>query len=158
MPWSKKRLNPALPAIAVGIACDDATLAQVLKTYYTPQGGKLSLVRVWCGELKDGDSLNGERMGGLYNLMGTQQISLSRAEAGRIVAVARLEGAQTGDTLTLSGNADTLLPKAPVIEPVYALAITPAKRSDEVKLSAALTKLLEEDPSLFGSSTATPTR
>lgn len=131
-----------------GIACG-GTLAQVLKTYYTPQGGKLSLVRVWCGELKDGDSLNGDRMGGLYDLMGTQQTSLSRAEAGRIVAIARLDGAQTGDTLATSGYPTDLLPKAAVIDPVYALAITPAKRSDEVKLSAALTKLLEEDPSLF---------
>ncbi|MBW4484956.1 MAG: elongation factor G [Tildeniella torsiva UHER 1998/13D] len=140
-----------------GIACETETLAQVLKTYYTPQGGKLSLVRVWCGELKDGDSLNGDsgtdrfanRMGGLYDLMGTQQSSLSRAEAGRIVAVARLDGAQTGDTLATSGYPTDLLPKAAVIDPVYALAITPVKRSDEVKLSAALTKLLEEDPSLF---------
>ncbi len=139
-----------------GIVCETDTLAQVLKTYYTPQGGKLSLVRVWCGELKDGDSLNGDsgterfanRMGGLYDLLGTQLTSLTRAEAGRIVAIARLEGAQTGDTLT-TGTLNTLLPKAPVIEPVYALAITTAKRSDEVKLSAALTKLLEEDPSLF---------
>ncbi|WP_410510657.1 elongation factor G [Nodosilinea sp. E11] len=146
----KEAPEPSITCDRRGIACDDATLAQVLKTYYTPQGGKLSLVRVWCGELKDGDSLNGDRMGGLYDLMGTQQTSLSRAEAGRIVAVARLDGAQTGDTLTTMGDyPDTLLSKAPVIDPVYALAITPAKRSDEVKLSAALTKLLEEDPSLF---------
>jgi elongation factor G len=41
-----------------------APLAQVLKTYYTPQGGKLSLVRIWQGQLADGESLNGERMGG----------------------------------------------------------------------------------------------
>ncbi len=125
------------------------TLAQVLKTYYTPQGGKLSLVRIWQGELKDGDSLNGERMGGLYDLMGQQQNSLTRAEAGQIVAIARLEKAQTGDTLTTKGDSPSLdLPKAPDVEPVYALAITPENRSDEVKLSGALTKLLEEDPSL----------
>jgi elongation factor G len=125
------------------------TLAQVLKTYYTPQGGKLSLVRVWQGELKDGDSLNGERMGGLYELMGQQQNSLIQAETGQIVAVARLDKAKTGDTLTTKGDAPSLeLPKAPDVEPVYALAITPENRSDEVKLSAALTKLLEEDPSL----------
>lgn len=145
----KEAPTPAVTCEKRGIDCATNTLAQVLKTYYTPQGGKLSLVRVWCGELKDGDSLNGDRMGGLYDLMGTQQTSLSRAEAGRIVAIARLESAQTGDTLTTNGNLDTFLPKAPVIEPVYALAITPVKRSDEVKLSAALTKLLEEDPSLF---------
>jgi elongation factor G len=144
----KEAPEPAVTCDRRGITCDDTTLAQVLKTYYTPQGGKLSLVRVWCGELRDGDSLNGNRMGGLYDLMGTQQTSLSKAEAGRIVAVARLESAQTGDTLTTS-TLDTLLPKAAVIDPVYALAITPKKRSDEVKLSAAVTKLLEEDPSLF---------
>ncbi|HSM81551.1 MAG TPA: elongation factor G [Nodosilinea sp.] len=149
----KEAPPPPVTSAKRGIDCPSDrhsdTLAQVLKTYYTPQGGKLSLVRVWCGELRDGDSLNGDRMGGLYELMGSQLTSLSRAEAGRIVAVARLEGAQTGDTLTANGTADILLPKAPVIEPVYALAIAPAKRSDEVKLSAALTKLLEEDPSLF---------
>jgi elongation factor G len=125
------------------------TLAQVLKTYYTPQGGKLSLVRVWQGELKDGDSLNGERMGGLYELMGQQQNSLTQAEAGQIVAIARLDNAKTGDTLTTKGDTPSLeLPKSPEVEPVYALAIAPENRSDEVKLSAALTKLLEEDPSL----------
>lgn len=145
----KEAPAPEITCDRRGITCADDTLAQVLKTYYSPQGGKLSLVRVWCGELKDGDSLNGERMGGLYDLMGTQQTSLSRAEAGRIVAVARLEKAQTGDTLSTSGDLDTQLLKAPAIDPVYALAIAPVKRSDEVKLSAALTKLLEEDPSLF---------
>ena len=104
------------------------TLAQVLKTYYTPQGGKLSLVRVWQGELKDGDSLNGERMGGLYELMGQQQNSLTQAAAGQIVAIARLDNAKTGDTLTTQGSTPSLeLPKAPEVEPVYALAITPRK-------------------------------
>ncbi|MFH7243812.1 MAG: elongation factor G [Spirulina sp.] len=131
-----------------GVKAGDAPLAQVLKTYYTPQGGKLSLVRLWRGELRDGDGLNGERMGGLYDLMGSQQNSLSQAVAGQIVAIARLENAKTGDTLTTNGNSAEPLPKAPAIDPVYALAVTPEKRSDEVKLSAAIGKLLEEDPSL----------
>jgi elongation factor G len=126
-----------------------APLAQVLKTYYTPQGGKLSLVRIWQGQLADGEALNGERMGGLYRLMGQQQASLPRAEAGEIVAIARLENAQTGQTLTVGDAPDLELPTAERIAPVYALAITPEKRSDEVKLTGALTKLLEEDPSLY---------
>jgi elongation factor G len=134
-----------------GLRQDTAeTLVQVLKTFFTPQGGKLSLVRVWQGLLLDGSSLNGERMGGLYRLKGQQLISLSQAEAGSIVAIARLDKAQTGDTLTTLGHAPSLeLPKRQQLDPVYALAITPAKRSDEVKLSGALTKLLEEDPSLL---------
>lgn len=127
----------------------ETPVVQVLKTYYTPQGGKLSLVRVWQGQLTDGMTLNGVRAGGLYRLCGQQQQSISNAPAGEIVAVGRLEGIKTSDTLIGNGG-DTgrELPKAEVFAPVYALAITAEHRKDEVKLSGALTKLLEEDPSL----------
>ncbi len=131
-----------------GIAVEGEPLVQVLKTFYTPQGGKLSLVRVWRGEVKDGDSLNGDRLGGIYDLMGNQQTNLTRAKAGQIVAIARLDHAQTGQTLGTGAAPPPPLPHAPRLDPVYALAIMPAHRSDEVKLSAAITKLLEEDPSL----------
>ena len=126
----------------------EETLAQVLKTFYTPQGGKLSLVRIWQGSLTDGETLNGDRMGGLYQIMGQQQTSLQRADAGDIVAIARLESARTGDTLSTQNTAGIELPKAEALAPVYALAITPENRSDEVKLTDALNKLMEEDPSL----------
>ncbi|KAB8331851.1 elongation factor G [Scytonema tolypothrichoides VB-61278] len=125
----------------------NSPVAQVLKTYYTPQGGKLSLVRVWRGKLTDGIVLNGVRAGGLYRLMGQQQHSINEACVGEIVAISRLEGIKTGDTLSCE-QLTTALPKAGQLEPVYALAITPEKRNDEVKLSSAITKLLEEDPSL----------
>ena len=142
--------EPEVTAERRGLKPDsDTVLAQVLKTYFTLQGGKLSLVRIWQGVLSDGDSLNGNRMGGLYHLMGQQQQSLTQAKAGSIVAIARLEGVKTGDTLTLNGNPGVKeLPKAGSPDPVYALAITPENRGDEVKLSSALNKLLEEDPSL----------
>jgi elongation factor G len=125
----------------------NSPIAQVLKTYYTPQGGKLSLVRVWRGKLTDGIVLNGVRAGGLYRLMGQQQQPINEAYAGEIVAVSRLENIKTGDTLSCE-QLTTALPKAEQLEPVYALAITPEKRNDEVKLSSAITKLLEEDCSL----------
>jgi elongation factor G len=125
------------------------TLAQVLKTYYTPQGGRLSLVRVWQGELTDGMTLNGIRASGIYRLMGNQQESINSASVGEIVAIGRMEGVQTGDTLNSSSKSVQELPKADKIKPVYALAIAPENRQDEVKLSNALTKLLEEDPSLY---------
>lgn len=125
------------------------TVAQVVKTYYTPQGGKLSLVRVWQGELTDGTSLNGVRVGGMYLMMGQQTQSVQKAAAGDLVALARMEGIATGDIL-MASNAKLKvdLPKAPMIPPVFALAVTTEKRSDEVKISAAMSKLLEEDPSL----------
>ncbi|MGB5594390.1 MAG: elongation factor G [Crocosphaera sp.] len=125
------------------------TLVQVLKTYFTPQGGQLSLVRVWQGKLKEGMSLNGVRTGGIYRLMGQQQKSIQTASLGEIVAIGRLDGIKTGETLSSQDQASEVLPKADILEPVYALAITPEKRKDEVKLSGALAKLMEEDPSLY---------
>jgi elongation factor G len=140
--------DAAVAADRRGLAADaDAPLVQVLKTYYTPQGGKLSLVRVWQGCLEDGMTLNGDRMGGLYRLSGQQQTVIPSAAAGEVVAIARLESAQTGQTLSTQAD-PVALPQAEVFDPVYALAIAPEKRSDEVKLTAALNKLLEEDPSL----------
>ena len=127
----------------------EKTIAQVLKTNYTLQGGKLSLLRVWQGKLTDGIILNGVRAGGLYRLFGQQQQSISEASAGEIVAVGRLEGISTSETLTTEAGQSTIkLPKAQPAVPVYPLAIAPQNRKDEVKLSAALTKLQEEDPSL----------
>lgn len=126
----------------------DAPLAQVLKTYYIPQGGKLSLVRVWQGKLTDGIVLNGVRAGGIYRLIGQQTTPLTEAQAGDIVVLSRLEGINTGDTLSSNSELVSELPKAEHLDPVYALAITPEKRNDEVKLSSALSKLLEEDPAL----------
>ena len=128
---------------------DGDTLVQVLKTYFTPQGGRLSLVRVWQGELKEGAVLNGVRAGGIYRLMGQQQEHINSAAVGEIVAVARLEGICTGDTARVGNNKLLELPKAERLEPVYALAIAPEKRQDEVKLSGALNKLIEEDPGLY---------
>lgn len=123
-------------------------IAQVLKTYFTPQGGKLSLIRVWQGTLTDGMTLDGVRVGGMYRLMGQQQQSVNSAEAGDIVALGRMEGIKTGDTLTLDAQKSTELPKAGHIAPVFAMAIHAEKRNDEVKLTGALSKLLEEDCAL----------
>lgn len=127
---------------------DGDTIVQVLKTYFTAQGGRLSLVRVWQGELTEGMILNGERIGGIYQLRGQQQNSLPSASMGRIVALGKLDHAVTGDTLSNATEPVAPLPQAEAIAPVYALAITPQNRKDEVKLSSALGKLLAEDPSL----------
>jgi elongation factor G len=126
----------------------------VIKTFYTPQGGKLSLVRVWQGELKDGDSLNGSiapRIAWVAStIWGNSKPAFSPLSV-RIVAIARLDqrpNRRHPHQPWRPRDSIAELPRAPVIDPVYALAITPEKRSDEVKLSGALTKLIEEDPSL----------
>ncbi|MFM6730514.1 MAG: elongation factor G [Microcystis panniformis] len=129
-------------------SADGDAVVQILKTYFTPQGGRLSLGRVWQGTLNDGMALNGVRIGGIYRLMGQQQQPLQQAQAGEIIALGRLEGIGTGDVVS-SGSQKPALPKGLQLKPVFALAIAAANRKDEVKLSSALTKLIEEDPSLY---------
>ena len=123
-------------------------LAQVLKTVHTAHGGKLSVARVWRGAIKDGMTLNGERVAGLNRLVGAETQKLAEAKPGDVVALGRLESAKTGDALS-AGKEPPALPKAEQLTPVYGVAITAANRNDEVKLSAAMTKLHEEDPSII---------
>lgn len=147
----KEAPAPTVTAQRRGLKTTDTgdAIAQVLKTYFTPQGGRLSLVRVWQGQITDGMVLNGVRAGGIYRMLGQQQQAIGEASVGEIVAIGRLEGISTGDILTSSNQKAVDLPKAEKLEPVYALAITPENRKDEVKLSAAMGKLIEEDPSLY---------
>ncbi|MET3794130.1 elongation factor G [Aquamicrobium terrae] len=138
----------------LGVGDDErATLVQVMKTIYTPHGGKLSVSRVLCGQLADGGELylpDGEvnKVSGLYRMFGKDQTKLGQAVAGDTVAVGKLDGARTGQTLTSAKGG-----RAPLIEltppkPVYAFALRPKERKDDVKLSAAVQRLAEEDPSL----------
>lgn len=145
---AKEAPCPTETAERRGLQVDEAgdAIAQVLKTYFTASG-KLSLVRVWQGQLEDGMTLNNMRIGGVYHLTGGHQKPTLRAFTGEIVALGRLEAAVTGDTLTV--DKPLVLPKAEVLEPVYALSITPERRKDEVKLSGALGKLIAEDPALY---------
>jgi elongation factor G len=125
----------------------DAALGQVLKTYHTARGGKLSLVRVWSGSFKDGDTVNGERISGLFRMTGHNTHKISSVQAGEVVAMGRLNDIHTGAALTTDGSTPDLR-KAEAGQPVYAMSLTAADRNDEVKLSSAMHKLLEEDPSL----------
>ncbi|MEM9136287.1 MAG: elongation factor G, partial [Cyanobacteria bacterium P01_F01_bin.42] len=126
----------------------EAVIAQVLKTFITPQGGKQSLVRIWQGQLEDGMILNDHRVGGIYRLFGQQAKSLGSVEAGDIVAVNRLEGVRTGDILSQQTVNSNLYLKAPVLEAVFCRAIKAVNRKDEVKMSTALSKIHDEDPSI----------
>ena len=139
--------GPAAAAERLGMEADGEALAQVLKTYHTMHGGKLSVARVWRGVIKDGSTLNGDRVSGVYRMMGPQTEKMAQAEAGEVVAFGRLEGARTGDTLA-PGKPDLELERAEVLPPVFHLAVTAADRADEVKLSGAVAKVVEEDPSL----------
>ena len=147
-----KALRHEVPAAGVAAARVGATtdqpVAQVLKTYQSQQGaGKLTLVRVWSGNIKDGSSLNGQRIAGMFKLLGQASHKIGEASAGEVVALGRLESVGTGAVLT-AGKSPPDLPKAAALPGVYSLAVHAANRNDEVKLSAALGKLIEEDPGI----------
>ncbi len=139
--------GPDAAAERAGVTAEGDTLAQVLKTYVTPHGGKLSLARVWRGTLTDGMTLNGERVSGLHRMRGQHTDKIGSADAGDVVAMGRLDTVKTGDTLT-PGKASEAQTPAEAMPAVFTLAITAANREDEVKLSDAIGKLLAEDPSI----------
>jgi len=129
------------------------TEVQILKTFHGGHGGKLSLARVLRGHLKDGAVLHGEggreaRIGGIFALVGDKQIKRNAAMAGDLVALARLESFATGETLSTAKSGGRRMPLER-LTPVYRLAVTAQDRKDEVKLSSAIAKLCEEDPSLI---------
>ena len=70
----------------LGLAGRRPAVVQVLKNYYLPHAGKLSLARIWRGAVKDGTMLGDMRVGGVYRLFGSQQQNVGAAEAGEIVA------------------------------------------------------------------------
>ncbi len=131
----------------LGIDASGPAIAQVLKTYNQPNIGKLSLARVWRGTISEGDTLDGARPSGIFAMLGQQTKKLGEATAGDVIALSRLDEAATGDTLSTAKGGHGL-PRADVLPPVYALAISAANRNDEVKLSGAVARLLDEDPSL----------
>jgi elongation factor G len=120
-------------------------LAQVFKVSYAGQSGKLAYARVWRGKLSDGASDGQMRVSGILAFTGNETQKLTHAMAGGVVALGRLDGAIPG---TVFGGAQGSLafPAAP--PPVYALAIAVPDHKDDVRLSTALAKLLEEDPAL----------
>jgi elongation factor G len=150
-----KALRHEVPDVAkaaerIGVATNGDAIVQILKTYNGAHG-KLSLARVLSGSLKDGAVLHGRggdaRIGGMFALKGDIQTKMSEAKAGDTVALGRLEGILTGETLSVAKIA---LRKVAIEElpMVYGFAIETTDRKDEVKLTAAIHKLQEEDPSL----------
>src|SRR5438270_1322841 len=138
---------PEETADRLGVAHQGEPLAQVFKTYTLPHTGKLSLVRVWRGAISEGMVLSGTRVAGVLRLVGAQQEKVPAAQSGEVVGLTRMEEIATGTILTPSGKAAPLTqPERP--QPVYGLAITSERRQDDVKLTGAIGKLIEEDPTL----------
>jgi elongation factor G len=143
---------PDVSAAAARLSVRGGATVQVLKTLHGGHGGKQSLVRVLTGSLKEGQMLHGPdgreaRIAGISSLVGSHAHKRAVAVAGDVVALARLEPFVTGDTLSANKGGGGHVPVAWPL-PVYRLAVEAHDRKDEVKLSQAIVRLCEEDPSL----------
>jgi elongation factor G len=146
-------------------ACDPngPLVAEVVKTASDPYVGRVSLVRVFSGTLRPDDTVHvsghgladrghedhdvDERVGALSAPFGKQQRSLSHCIAGDLACVAKLNRAETGDTL--SAKDDPLLMEPwQMPDPLLPLAIQAHSKADEDKLSQGLGRLVAEDPTM----------
>lgn len=127
--------------------------ALVFKTIVDPYAGKLTMFRVYSGTLKGDSSVYNsvqdaqEKLSQLLTLQGKKQVQVTEVPAGDIGVVAKLKATTTGDTLTVQ-NSGVRFDPIPFPKPVLAKAMVPKTRADEEKISNALARLAEEDPSL----------
>jgi elongation factor G len=132
---------------------DSPFSALVFKTIADPYVGNLTYFRVFTGELSsDSQVYNSSqdvenKVGKIFRMQGKEQSSVSKVSAGSIGAIAKLKKTNTGDTLC-----DKEFPiefvRVDYPEPIMRLAITPKSKGDEDKLSIALSRIQEEEPTI----------
>jgi elongation factor G len=127
--------------------------AFVLKTISDPFEGRLTLFRVASGIVKPDSTFwnvrreTAERYGAVFSPLGKQKVTVTEVPAGDIGAVAKLKETLTGDSLTTKEK-PFAFQALEYPEPAISFAIEPKTKGDEDKISIALTRLIEEDPSL----------
>jgi elongation factor G len=128
-------------------------VAFVFKTVIDPFIGQLSLVRVFCGDLKVDAELHNvsrgqnERNPGMFVLNGKDQEAVTHVGPGAIVGIAKLRATHHDDTLT-TGGISVKLPPIAFPKPTMSFACYAAKKGEEDKLASALHRLCEEDPTV----------
>ncbi len=127
--------------------------AYVMKISHAGQAGKLAYARVFAAALNEGDQLTlsdgaTQRPGALFAVNGGQTKKVSRVPEGDIAALGKLDAVAAGDLLSRDGAAQTAAIAPQKRFPVFVLAIATKDRKDDVRLSGALQKLVEEDAGL----------
>ncbi len=141
--------GPAATAARIGVTpASGDTVALVCKTFHQAHTGKISLARIWGAPLQDGGTLHGHRYSAIYRMKGHELGKQSTSVSGEVVGLGRMDAVATGQLLTASGKSAGTVDWPVRLPPLFSLAINVENRADEVKLTAALHKLGEEDPSL----------
>ena len=132
---------------------DEPFSAFVFRTIADPFAGRINVMKIVSGKVSSDATVynasrdTSERLGALHVISGKTLDKVNEAQTGDIIAVVKLKDTQTGDTLCDKSNS-ICFPKVEYPEAAIAFAIEPKSRADEDKISTALHKILEEDPSL----------
>ena len=130
---------------------DERPVVFDFKTLNDPQQGRLSFLKVLTGTIEPGMELvnartrKGERLTHLYVMCGREMTEVGHAYAGDIIVVPKM-GAETGDTLSVTGKVEAAAFKFPNSQ--YRIAIEAENRSDEDKLFTFIEKACEADPTM----------
>jgi elongation factor G len=138
---------------AVNPAADAPLVAQVWRSINDPFVGQLTLARIWGGTLREKSEIYNatkeqkETVGTLYFLNGKKQETVPEAQAGDVVALAKLKATGLNDVLCAPGKSVQL---APIVfpNPVVSFAVHPKTQGDEDKLGQGLHRVAEDDPTL----------
>ncbi len=147
--------TPPISAAKARLGADGAS-ASVIRTRHAGQAGRQTMVRVLSGEVKDGDQVtladgSSERIAGIFSVHGESQAKIDKAGPGDVVCLGRLDRAMRGDLISFDGVARRATISPPKRAPAYSLAIETQNRADDVKLAAAMARLVDEDGALtFG--------
>ena len=147
---TKTAKNASGEEVEVTPDANGPVVAQVFKTRIDPFVQKLNVMRVYSGTLKNGMTLNastsrrGFKIAQLFEIQANETQGIEEATPGMIVAVAKVEELHTCTTI-----GDLVMDRFPYPTPMVGLAASPKSRGDETKLSGALAKVCEEDPTFI---------
>ena len=151
-PTPLERAAPPLSEGRLQITANGGAAAYVFKTIGDPYVGRISILRVFGGSFKADDHLElaggpTVRVSNLFFLQGRNPVPADQVSCGDVAAIAKVDKATTGSTLRSPGQDAVVLP-AVYPKPVMELAVFPRSTQDEEKLSTALQRAIEEDPTL----------
>jgi elongation factor G len=153
-----KILGKGADGTEISFDCNDNAFpsALIFKTTSDPFSGQVSLFRIFSGTFKSDTAYKNttkdhdERLGKLQAVQGKTMTHAPELHAGDIGAVAKLKDSHTGDTLATKEH-PIVIPHIKYPENSISFAIEPKTKGDEDKLSTAITRIMEEDPSIrFG--------
>ena len=128
-------------------------VAQVFKNRIDPFVSKMSFLRIFSGKIvKDGmvqiaGSAKSLKVGNLFRVQGGKQEPVDQAGAGDIIVMIKMDDLHVGDTLVDGKHGSPKLPPLKFPTPMIGLGVEPKSRNDQQKISTALHKIAEEDPS-----------